>query len=70
MNEDMQTKERYAKRTGIAGETLCHSQGAEYTKKRTVGTITNIPVAILIGLSLEFWNLPPKKKTVLPWKYS
>src|SRR5277367_3468190 len=28
MNEDMQTKKMYAKRTGIAGETLCHSQGA------------------------------------------
>lgn len=49
---------------------LCHSQGAEYAKNRAVGTTTKNPVAMLMGLSLEFWSLPPPQKIVFPRKYS
>lgn len=55
---------------GIAGDMLCHIQGAEKMRKRMPGTMTNDPVAIFTGLCLVFCNRPPMQKYVLPWKYS
>lgn len=54
----------------MAGETFCHSQGAENAKNKAEGTTTRKPVAMLIGLSRELRNRPPKQKRVLPTKYS
>lgn len=86
MNDDMHTQNTYANKMGIAGEMLSHSQGAlaccqlaagdmermtyENPKNKAEGTTTNMPVAILMGLSREFCSRPPKQKTVLPMKCS
>ena len=42
----------------------------ENPKNSADGITTRNPVAILIGLSLEFWSRPPPQKSVLPTKYS
>jgi hypothetical protein len=42
----------------------------EKAKNNAEGTTSKSPVAILTGLSLEFWNRPPPQKSVLPRKYS
>lgn len=55
---------------GIAGEMLCHSHGPENAKNRAEGITTRNPVAMLMGLSREFWSRPPPQKNVLPVKYS
>src|SRR3569833_317112 len=49
---------------------LFHSHGAEKTKNNTLGMRTKMPVAMLPGRDLVFWNRPPRQKTVLPSKYS
>ena len=41
----------------------------EKPKNNAEGTTIKNPVAILTGLSLEFWNRPPPQKNVLPRKY-
>jgi hypothetical protein len=49
MNEDTQMYMMYAKMIGIAGDMLCHSQGAEKMKKSIAGSTTITPVPMLIG---------------------
>lgn len=68
--EDTQTKARYAKKIGTAGEMLYQSSFAEKAKNRMHGMMTMAPVATLTGRDLVFWNLPPRQKMVLPVKYS
>jgi hypothetical protein len=68
-NEEKQMKNIYAKTMGIAGEILCHSQGAEKMKKSTAGNTTKKPVAIFTGRSLAFCHLPLNQNLVFPGKY-
>ena len=63
-----------AKKLGVTPKDNAVSQqllsDAEKTKKRTPGTSTKKPVAMLTGLSLVFCNRPPQQNLVLPLKYS
>ena len=68
-NDDMQTKEKYANVMGRAGETLCHSHGAEKARKSTHSNRMKTPVAMLMGFPLVFCHLPPSQNLVFPSKY-
>jgi hypothetical protein len=69
MKDDMQTTNMYAKRTGIAGDTLRQSHGAEKIRNKAEGKTINKPVMMFIGLSRVFCKRPPKQNTVFPEKY-
>lgn len=69
-NAEMARKKMYAKRIGMAGETLCHSQGALKAKNSAAGRIVSTNVAKLSGFALVFKHRPERKKSMFPAKYS